>query len=386
MDVATGRDESLAGLLARAFEPPDDLMLEAGAVGEVLVARIRLAVVLLIFAMPPIAWWSGARIEEVVTGAVIATWAMVFAIALLRKVRREGARVRWRFVSATFDVTSVTLVLSLFLVQELPHVAVNSRVVWELYLISIAATALRADPRVCLYAGALALLQYGAILWGASRFGDLNDPQWAPFIYGYMSWGDQFSRLLVIVAATLLALASVYQTRKLLTLSSQDRLTGIRNRAWLDTRLDRELRETALRGGSICLAMIDVDAFKPFNDRHGHLAGDAALRAIGQRLQHRFAEHGYVARYGGEEFTAVMPGLSLRQAASVCELVRASFERDGIDGIGGGDPVDSPTLSMGLAAWQAAESADALIDRADRALIEAKRAGRNRVVATGETG
>jgi diguanylate cyclase (GGDEF)-like protein len=367
--------------LRRWLQAPDDLMLEAGAVGEVLVARIRLVVVLLIVPMPLIALATGARMVEVRTGALVALAALIFSIVLLRKARRQGAEVRWRFVSAAFDITSISTVLGLFLLQGFPHISINSRVVWELYLISIAATALRGDARVCLFAGALALVQYGAILAVATtRFGDLSDPKWAPFLYGYLSWGDQISRLILIAAATLIALACVHQVRKLLVLSSRDRLTGVRNRAWLDSRLARELSEAALHRRPVSLAMVDVDGFKPFNDRYGHLSGDAALRAIGQRLADRFGDVGYVARYGGEEFTVVLPGQPRDAAYAHCDRVRALFVADRIDLPGNGGDVESPTLSFGLAEWRPGESDEALIDRADRALIEAKQAGRNRVV------
>lgn len=356
-------------------------MLEAGAVGEVLVARIRLVVVLLVCLMPLTAWITGGPIEEVVTGAIVAAVALVFSIALLKRVRQRDTNVRWRFVSAGFDVTSVSLVLTLFLLQGLPHVAVNSRVVWELYLISIAATALRGDARVCLFSGALAMIQYGAILIAATSFGDLNDSRWAPFVYGHLSWGDQISRLILIAAMTLLALACVHQTGKLLTLSSRDKLTGIRNRAWLDSRLDRELTECAVTHRRLTLAMVDVDSFKPFNDRHGHVAGDAALRAIAQRLAGRIEAPGFVARYGGEEFTVVLPGMTRDDALRRLEQVRIAFEQDRIELPASGGEVRSPTLSIGAAAWVAGESGETLIERADRALIQAKRDGRNRLVA-----
>ncbi len=375
-----GAREPRTGAIRRLLEPPDELMLEAGAIGEVLVARIRLVVVSLIVLMPPIAWLSGARIEEVVTGGAMASVAMVFAVVLLRKVRRDGAAVRWRFVSAAFDITSISLVLALFLVQGLPHVAINSRVVYELYLVSIAATALRGDRRVCLFAGGLALVQYGAVIAGAVGFGDLNDESWAPFRYGFHSWGDQVSRLILIAAMTLLALACVHQTRKLLQLSSQDRLTGIRNRAWLDSRLERELSEAALSRRPLALAMIDVDAFKVFNDRFGHLAGDAALHAIAQRLAERTERPGVVARYGGEEFTVILPDVDAADAGRRLDGLRATFESDRIDLPGLAEPVASPTLSIGVAGWSTGDSAEELIDRADRALIGAKRAGRNRVM------
>jgi len=119
----------------------DFLMLEAVAYGELLVARIRLFATVLIFLMPLLAWWSGAPRVEVVNGAVFASMALVLAILLLLLAQRNAVSMPLRYGSAAFDVTSVSLVLALFLIQGYPHTAVNSRVVWELYLISIAATA-----------------------------------------------------------------------------------------------------------------------------------------------------------------------------------------------------------------------------------------------------
>lgn len=356
-------------------------MLEAGAVGEMLVARVRIIAALAIFLLPWIAWVAGSPLQEVLTGAVVATAAVLFAAFFLYKVKRSGASVRWRYVTVTFDVSSISLVLAVFLVMGEPHTALNSRVVWELYLISIAATALRGDPRLCVYAGVLAILQYGLINWAATAiYGDLNDPAWAPFVYGHVNSGDQISRLVLMGIATLVALVSVIQTRKLLHLSGVDRLTGLHNRTWLDLRLARELREARLANRQLSLAMVDVDRFKEFNDRHGHLAGDLALRHIARRLQERLAGQALVARFGGEEFTVLFPGLGLDRARFVCEQVRMAFENDQVDSVENAGRLPSPTVSIGLASAMPDEPADTLLARADRALIRAKQTGRNRVV------
>lgn len=117
---------SVRQFLKSQFQPPDDLLLEAGAVGEILVARIRLVTVALICLMPPIAFFSGSPKHEVVTGAVVALSAFLMATILLRQARREGSNVRWRFISAAFDITAVSLVLGLFLFQGFPQVAIRS--------------------------------------------------------------------------------------------------------------------------------------------------------------------------------------------------------------------------------------------------------------------
>ena len=129
--------------------------------------------------------------------------------------------------------------------------------------------------------------------------------------------------------------------------------------------------------------MVDVDNFKLFNDKHGHLAGDAALKIIAQRLNHRIQSKGFVARYGGEEFTLVLPGMTIEQSQAICEAIRAEFDSDQITLPSSGETLNSPTLSMGLAQFRTQETPEVLIDRADQALIRAKQAGRNIVELDG---
>lgn len=361
-------------------------MLEGAAIGELLVARIRLLAAAIIFLMPGLAWLYGAPRIEVINGAVFASLALVLAVGLLVLARRNAVSPALRFASAAFDVTSVSVVLTLFLIQGHPHTALNSRVVWELYLLSIAATALRGDPRVCLFAGGLALLQYLAILLGASSYGDLSDPRFAPFDYGQISWADQVSRLMLLVLATMLAFAAVLQTSKLLALSGRDPLTGVGNRAWLDSRLDREVREARLLGRKLCLAMVDVDHFKRFNDSYGHLAGDVVLRSIADRLRSELDPIGLVARYGGEEFALLFPGVSLPEALEYCQKARKAIAAGRIELPGTDQAVDSPTVSMGLAELAPGQGPEALLDIADRRLNRAKQTGRDRVIASAATG
>jgi len=308
--------------------------------------------------------------------------ALVLAILLLLLAQRNAVSMPLRYGSAAFDVTSVSLVLALFLIQGYPHTAVNSRVVWELYLISIAATALRGDPRVCLFAGMLAMVQYLAIVLGAVSYDDLSGPRFEPFEYGMFSWSDQISRLMLLLLATLLALAAVAQTCKLMSLSSRDKLTGASNRAWLDLRLEREVREAELFGRKLCLAMLDVDRFKPFNDRHGHLAGDAVLCQVVDRLREAVEPIGIVARYGGEEFSILFPGVGLAEALQTCERARKTIAGARVVLPGMNGDVKSPSVSIGLAELERGQSAETLLDIADRRLNRAKQIGRNRVVAS----
>ncbi|PKL95382.1 MAG: hypothetical protein CVV18_05725 [Gammaproteobacteria bacterium HGW-Gammaproteobacteria-8] len=359
----------------------DYLMLEAAAYGELLVARIRLFSTVLIALMPLLAWWNGAPRVEVANGAMFATLALGLALLLLLLAKRNAVSLPLRFGSAAFDVTSVSLVLALFLVQGYPHTAVNSRVIWEIYLIAIAATALRGDPRICMLAGMLAMLQYLAIVLGAVSYGDLSSPRFESFAYGMFSWSDQISRLLLLLLATVLALAAVAQTCKLMSLSSRDKLTGTGNRAWLDLRLQREVREAQMSGRKLCLAMLDVDHFKDFNDRYGHLAGDAALCQVVERLREAVEPQGFVARYGGEEFSILFPGIGLADALQACERARKTIAGARVILPGTQGDAESPSVSIGLAELERGQSAETLLDIADRRLNRAKQGGRNRVIA-----
>jgi diguanylate cyclase (GGDEF)-like protein len=147
-------------------------------------------------------------------------------------------------------------------------------------------------------------------------------------------------------------------------LCERDPLTGLLNRRAWDISLTSSLRK---RRQPMYVALIDLDHFKAFNDRHGHPAGDALLRraAVAWRSALRTAD--VLARYGGEEFAILLAGCSAESALEIIERVREAT-------------VDDQSVSIGLATWDGRESAESLVYRADKALYQAKHDGRNRVV------
>jgi diguanylate cyclase len=152
-----------------------------------------------------------------------------------------------------------------------------------------------------------------------------------------------------------------------------DPLTQTYNRRALDEELRRRV-EAASRGeGVSTLAMLDVDHFKRLNDEHGHLAGDAALKAIASCL-HSTAPEAFVARYGGEEFALIYPGAALSEVRASLVLVRKAI---GKLVIRHGDSVLSVTATIGAAACCKADHPHAWIELADSALCHGKRNGRN---------
>jgi diguanylate cyclase (GGDEF)-like protein len=156
------------------------------------------------------------------------------------------------------------------------------------------------------------------------------------------------------------------------TLSNTDALTATANRRHFDDTLTLEWRRAVRNATPVSLIMADIDYFKPYNDTHGHQAGDELLRRVAQTLQSRLHRAGdLVARYGGEEFAILLIGIDSQRAREVAERIRADVEALGDITISAGVATIVPYRDI---------SPDDLVSAADAALYEAKRAGRNRVV------
>jgi diguanylate cyclase (GGDEF)-like protein len=154
-----------------------------------------------------------------------------------------------------------------------------------------------------------------------------------------------------------------------------DPLTGLLNRKALETRFEEIAQQAALTGGSVCLLACDVDRFKDINDAHGHDRGDHALRETAYVLRTQLRSFELVCRLGGDEFLVVLPGASLHKGREIAERVRAAIQR--------ARPCDlDVTVSTGVAAAHGHDVAyEALFRAADAALYQAKRSGRNQVMA-----
>lgn len=172
--------------------------------------------------------------------------------------------------------------------------------------------------------------------------------------------------------------------RRLQHISFLDGLTAIANRRRFDEFIDLEWRRALRSATPMSLIMIDVDFFKTYNDTYGHQSGDDCLKRVANGLNTALNRPGdLAARYGGEEFAVVLAGTHPAGAAAVAEALRSRVE--GLDIPHAGSPVsDRVTISLGVASMvPGRESSPAdLISKADRALYEAKRGGRNRVQVT----
>jgi diguanylate cyclase len=167
--------------------------------------------------------------------------------------------------------------------------------------------------------------------------------------------------------------------------ATTDVLTGLPNRlAFEDFFCDARLAAVESRR-PLSVLLIDVDHFKRFNDSFGHGVGDQVLCLIAKVLRERVRDQDLPARYGGEELVAVLPNADLKTCAAVGEAIRRAISECKITRRASGEVLPGITVSIGVAQLQHGESMADLIERCDRALYEAKGAGRNRVVAS-ETG
>lgn len=161
-------------------------------------------------------------------------------------------------------------------------------------------------------------------------------------------------------------------------LSITDSLTGLYNRMFLTEKLTEQITSSRDRGTVFSILMIDVDHFKAYNDAYGHVAGDEVLVRLGTILKSHVAPPGFSARYGGEEFFALLRDADEKHALEVAEGIRLAVENEPFCEA----PLEArPTVSIGVAVFEGQEETpEAIIAAADRALYQAKRKGRNRIV------
>lgn len=185
--------------------------------------------------------------------------------------------------------------------------------------------------------------------------------------------------VLVALVLGLLLLHTRRERRRLLELSRRDGLTGLNNHTWFFETASQELQRAHHDGHPLTLILADIDLFKQVNDRYGHPAGDQVLRRVAELLRASFDAHGSLGRLGGEEFGISLPSTSLDDAQSLLQQFRERMAAapPGPDG-------SQITMSFGIAGLRPGESFEGLRARADVALYQAKKFGRDRVVLAAE--
>ena len=376
----------MRSLFESIWSRPDPVLAQAAIAGEHLVAKIRLSLATVLLLIPLInsLFFFPVELKEGLVGISLVSGTFLLSVIMYALISRNY-NPRWLpFASSAFDVTLISIALTMFLLMDEPHTAVNSKVVFEGYFLAIGATSLRYDKRICITAGLLAFVEYFAIVYFAASHWDLNSPKYAPYIYGIFGWSNEVSRLIMMLTASALSLALVSRSQRLLQLATSDPLTGLFNRGYVEDCLAIELSRARRYGNVLTLAVIDADRFKALNDTHGHAAGDFVLKKISALLRDSFRQSDTTARYGGEEFVVLLPETDIeaarRKVESLRELVAATPIQLGLLA-----QSVQITISAGLASFpNDGDDAAELLAAADERMFRAKRQGRNLVVAEPE--
>jgi diguanylate cyclase (GGDEF)-like protein len=352
------------------WRTPVPVLVAAGAEGEVMVARTRLVLTLVVLALPVVGFVLHPGARDVTVGLAAAGLGVGAAAAAYRLGRIRVYQPWVGLTTSLLDVTLVSAVLATFLVLQQPLTAPSSRLAFLVYFVAIAASALRFDPRICAVTAAAAAGEYLGIVVAAA----------VVTARGGLGWSDEASRLGMLPLAGMVSTALVLRTRELQWLSARDRLTGVLNRGIFDDLLlDASLRARRY-GRPLSIMMVDVDQFKGFNDNWGHAAGDEALKTVAAAIKQSVRQGEIVARYGGDEFVVLFPETLAETAVSRGEKIRQRVPPI-VAGARGRQQTVPVTISIGVASLPA-DGADAfdVLNQADARLYAAKHAGRNAVV------
>jgi diguanylate cyclase len=162
--------------------------------------------------------------------------------------------------------------------------------------------------------------------------------------------------------------------------SLTDPLTTLSNRKFFDQALAKSIVEATEKGEPLSLLMADVDHFKSFNDKYGHLTGDQVLRLVALSVKQNVKGQDIAARYGGEEFVIALPNTGLQSAIIVADHIRRAVMTKELMKRSSGERLGRVTISIGAAVLRPSDTSQHLIERADKCLYAAKRHGRNRVI------
>lgn len=352
--------------------PTEEQLLSFAAGGERIVAQGRVAVVLCLLAIPLCQLLYYQKLDAATLTGVGAICVALLLSLFYFALSRNRDTLRWLpYVTSLSDVTLISAALSVYLILNRPHMAVNSRVIWDIYLLAIGATAFRPRRGVVVATTLVAILQYLTIALYADLHWNLNDPAWAPFYYGVFNWPTQISRIVLMAATGILALAIIREVTQLSHLAGTDSLTNIFNRTYFTLRIKEETERAHRYHHALTLVMVDIDYFKKINDVLGHEYGDQALVQVARHLKDGLRSSDILFRYGGDELAILMPETGIEDAHTILKRIVESLRQINMEG-------QELTISAGIASLPAdAHSSGSLIHAADKRLYAAKEHGRN---------
>jgi diguanylate cyclase (GGDEF)-like protein len=299
--------------------------------------------VALLISAPWIGWWTLILLS-------------LCALNFLNVERRLHSSPHPERVSFTAIVITLLLISAGVVISGGPH---SPALPWM--VLPGAMVAARFRPQVVIVGIVLTVFLIFVATLGVDPAGTIKDP---------VSVIATLALLAVVISIVLALQAAELHHRDEAIL---DPLTGLLNRHALAPRFVELTHQARLTHQPICLLLCDVDTFKQINDRYGHDRGDAVLRDVAYELRKRLRSFELAYRLGGEEFLIVLPGVDHAEGQEIAERLRVAIERSQPTGI----PI---TISLGLSVGSGAEVVyETLFKAADRALYEAKRAGRNRV-------
>lgn len=329
-----------------------------------------------------IAYWLGAFRESWQFLAVLLLVAWVGHMLLVIFIRSGFNK---RFKDPGLTVAQITWATAMVMVSV--YFMDQLRMVFLMYYVLVVFFgAFALLPRGFVFIAAQAAAGYGLVIWLLVQ----NHPDVINLKIELVNWLG----FAISMAAFSFVAADLSRLRRRVSLQNRDlrealatiqelaitdELTGLYNRRHVQGVLEYQMSLADRGNHSFTLAFADLDHFKEVNDRSGHQAGDQVLKRFAQIARRSIRDIDYVARFGGEEFLLVLVQTGLSEAMKVAERIRSQMENEVFDFPEGGSI--KVTVSLGVTQYEHGESVEAMLARADQALYQAKKKGRNRLDA-----
>jgi len=361
------------------WPPVEPALVSAGREGEVAAAQARIGLASLLCLSPLVTLYQDPGALQATLSLPLVALFIGVGFWTLWLARHEPHYAWASYAGSAIDITLVTAYQAMLFLDGMAFVAMGSRATFSLYIFAIIATGLRYDPRLVVATGLFAAIQWMAVIIWADASGLGAEAIASGRFYPSTRLDGQFEELIVLATATVLALIIVGRSREIRLSSVIDGLTRLLNKAHFEERFALELERSIRHGRPLALAILDLDRFKAINDTMGHPAGDAVIYEAADRLRRKVRRTDLVARLGGDEFAVVLPETPPAEAVAKVEELCAAI---------GSLPIDveqvavTVTCSAGVSSCPSDGATVAvLVAAADKRLLDAKRRGRNRVVA-----